>query len=341
MPEQEYSLDISINTILKIFIAIFVLYIIYISKTIVLWFFFGLAISILLDPAIDLLRRLKIPKIISVIIIYSAIFGILGLLAYLSMPIFIYELRQFSHNLPDYFNQINPLFKQFGFNIAQDFNDFVNVMVNTLQEKSGSFIKGLVMFFGELSSTLVILAIAFFLSLEDNGPERFLSLIAPKKYESYVASLFDRAQRKVAAWFLARILACLFVGIASFIVFYLFSIKYIFTLSLIAGVLNFIPFIGPLITLFLLIVIVPISTGSWLAALYIGIAFVIVQEIENKIITPMLMKKFINIPAVVVLISLLVGTKVFGFLGAIFSVPVFGIMYEFIKDFLEKRKEEY
>lgn len=339
--EQEHSLDISINALVKIFLAIFILYMIYLSKTIVFWFLFGLAISVILDPAIDFLRKLKIPKIIAVVIVYTAIFGVIGLLMYLLLPIFIYELRQFSQNLPDYFNQVNPWLKQVGINIADDFNDLVNVMVNTLEEKSGSLIKGLAVFFGSISSTLVILAIAFFLSLEDNGPEKFLALVFPRKYESYVASLFDRIQTKVAYWFGARLLACLFVGVASCIVFYVFSVKYLFILALMAGILNFIPFIGPLISLLILALIVTVSTGSWLTMFYVAIAFVLIQEIENKIITPMLMKKFLNIPPVLVLVSLLVGTHVFGFLGALFSVPIFGIIYEFTKEFLEKRKEEY
>jgi predicted PurR-regulated permease PerM len=74
--------------------------------------------------------------------------------------------------------------------------------------------------------------------------------------------------------------------------------------------------------------------------LYVAIAVIIIQEIENKLVTPLLMKKMAAVPPVLVLISLLVGGKLFGFLGVIFAVPVFGILYEFLKEFLEKRKEE-
>ena len=73
--------------------------------------------------------------------------------------------------------------------------------------------------------------------------------------------------------------------------------------------------------------------------LYVLIAITIIQEIENKLLTPLLMKKMTDIPPVIVLSSLLLGAKVFGFLGMIFAVPVFGIIYEFAKEFLEKRRE--
>ena len=81
-------------------------------------------------------------------------------------------------------------------------------------------------------------------------------------------------------------------------------------------------------------------SDSWVMAGYIVIVLFIIHEIEIKFFTPMLMKRIINLPAVLVLLALLVGEHVFGFLGMIFAVPVFGIIYEFSKEFLERRKQE-
>ena len=151
--------------------------------------------------------------------------------------------------------------------------------------------------------------------------------------------IFERVQKRVAGWFGARVLACIFVGVASYIVFFLFGVKYAFILALISGFLNFIPYVGPWVTSILLIILIAISTGSWLTVLYVLIAITVIQEIENKLLTPLLMKKMSDIPPVLVIVSLLLGAELFGFLGMIFAVPVFGIIYEFIKEFLEKRRE--
>ena len=104
--------------------------------------------------------------------------------------------------------------------------------------------------------------------------------------------------------------------------------------------LNFVPYIGPLITAVLLIVFIAVSSGSWMSVLYVLIAVFIIQEIDNKVLTPLLMKKMADVPPVLVLLSLLIGAKLFGFLGTIFAVPVFGIIYEFLKEFLERRRED-
>jgi len=337
---QEQTLDISWEAIVKLFIAIFIFYIIYLAKNIALWFLFGLAVSVLLEPGIKFLRKLKIPKIIAVLLIYFSIFGVLGILIYLTAPIFVSELKQFSQYIPDYFEKISPVLKQTGIEAVQSFDDFTQFLTGRLEQSSKGIMNALMVFFGGVSATAFILTISFFLSLEDNGPERFLTLVAPRKYEDQIVSLFEKVQKKVAGWFGARILSCLFVGIASFIVFYMFGIDYAFLLALISGVLNFVPYIGPWVTSILLVLFIIVSTNSWLIVLYVLIAIVVIQQIDNSLLSPLLMKKMIDIPPVLVLVSLLVGAELFGFLGTIFAVPVFGIIYEFTKEILEKRREE-
>jgi len=337
---KEQSLDVSWETIAKVFIAIFVFYLIYLTRDIALWFFFALAISVLLTPAIDFLKRLWFPKILAILTVYFSIFGVLGILIYLTAPIFISELKQLSQNFPIYFVQINPALQQLGLDLTQNFDTSTEFLIQQLAQSSKSIISALAVFFGGLASTAFIITTAFFLSLEEEAFKKFLVLVLPKKYEENILVLFGRAQNKISGWFGARVLSCVFVGIASFIVFYIFGIKYAFLLALISGVLNFVPYIGPLITTVLLVVFIAVSSGSWLTVLYVLIAIFIVQEIDNKILTPLLMKKLVDVPPVLVLISLLVGAKLFGFLGTIFAVPVFGIIYEFLKEFLENKKQE-
>jgi predicted PurR-regulated permease PerM len=82
-----------------------------------------------------------------------------------------------------------------------------------------------------------------------------------------------------------------------------------------------------------------VSSGSWFITLYVLLAIWAVQAIENNLLTPFLMKKMIDLPPVLVLISLLMGAKLFGFLGTIFIVPVSGIIYEFVKELIERKRE--
>jgi len=332
------NLDVSWKTIIKIFVAGFVLYVVFLARDIVLWFFFALIISILLEPAINFLRWFRLPKIIAISLVYLSVFGLLGLLIYLTAPVFILELKQFSQFIPEYFAKISPVLRQFGVNIAESFDSLTDVLIKGLDQGSRGVINAIVSFFGGVASAFFILVLAFFISMEEKGMEKFLVLITPKRYEEKVITLFSRAQRKVSGWFGARVLACIFVGASSFIVFYIFGVKYAFLMALVAGVLNFVPYIGPWATAVILAVFVSVSSNSWISALYVLLAFLVIQLIENSILTPMLMKKMIDLPPVLVLLALLFGAQVLGLLGAIFAVPIFGIVYEFTKEFLERRR---
>src|SRR3989344_2308786 len=222
---MEQTLDISWKTILKVLITGFSLYILFLIRDIAIWFFFALIISLLVEPAINFFRRLFLPKILAVVLVYVSIFGIFGLMIYFTAPIFIFEIDHLSKNFPDYFEKLNPMLKNLGVNIAANFEDFMADIILKLQESSSSIIKAISVFFGGIASTIIIFVFAFYISLEDRGPEKVLSLLIPKKYETLVLDLFEKAQLKVAGWFGARILACLFVGVASFIAFFFFDIK--------------------------------------------------------------------------------------------------------------------
>jgi predicted PurR-regulated permease PerM len=75
---QEHTLDISWEAIIKVFIAIFVFYIIYLAREIALWFLFALAISILLDPAINAFQKIRMPRIIAMLIVICLYLGFWG-----------------------------------------------------------------------------------------------------------------------------------------------------------------------------------------------------------------------------------------------------------------------
>ena len=77
-----------------------------------------------------------------------------------------------------------------------------------------------------------------------------------------------------------------------------------------------------------------------LQAIFILIIFILIQQVENNIITPILAKKFIGLSPVLVLLALAIGGTLWGFLGAILAIPLAGILFEFLKDYLKKRKKD-
>jgi len=336
--ENEKILDISWRTIVKISIAVAFFYVLYAIRDILIWFIFALTISVLFNPAINFLQRKKLPRGLAVVFIYTGIFGIMSILLYLIIPVFITEIQAFLNNFPEYFAKISPPLKGLGFQAFESVESFLMTLGKSLEGMVENIFSALFSVFGGVFTTLFVLITAIFLSLEEGGVKKALILLFPKKYEAQVMSVWTRCQKKVAGWFGARILACLFVGIASYVVFVLFNVKYPFTLALFAGVLNFIPYVGPLLTGVVLFVL--IFPTEIFKAIFVLIAFGLVQQIENSILSPILMKKFVGLPPALVLISLVVGGNLWGLMGAVLAVPLFGILFEFFKEFLQRRRDK-
>ena len=335
---DEKILDISWMTIFKISIAIVCFYLIYSIKDILIWFIFALAISILFNPAINFLQRRKLPRFLASIFVYLSIFGVFIFLIYLMIPLFSSEISQFLKSFPNYFQKISPPLRGLGFQSFKSINDFVQSINNTLQKMAGSIFSVLFAVFGGFFSFLFVFTTAFFISMEEKAIEKTLMLIFPKKYEAYVLDLWSRCENKISGWFGARVLASLFVGLFLYFALLIFNVKYPALLGLFAAVFNFIPYVGPITTGILLFVVV--APAALLKAIFVIITFIIIQQIENNFLSPFLMRKIMGVPPALVLISLIVGAKLWGFLGALLAIPLFGILFEFLKEFLEKKKDK-
>jgi len=332
------SLDISWSALLKVSVVVLIFYALYLLRDVLLDLVFALIISILLDPIIDFLQRLKIPRVLAVILVYVAIFSFLAMLIYYLAPILIQEVNQFTQLFPYYFEKISPPLKFLGFKAFENIEVFSKTLENTLSAVSSNMFSSLFAIFGGIFSTLFVISVAIFLSLEEKGVLRALQLIFPAKYEDFLLNLWQKCEQKVSGWFLTRIVASAFVAIASILLFYYFNVKYPFSLGIISGILDFVPIIGPMVAALLAFFLVAID--SILRAIFVLIGFALIQEIENNIVTPFISKKLFDLPPVVVLISLALGMKLAGFLGAILGLPLTAIIYEFVKDFLEAQKKK-
>lgn len=335
---QDKVLDISWATILKISFAAFLFYFLYQVREILILIIFALIVSLLLNPIINFLERRKVPRTFAAISVYFIVFTLISLFFYLITIFFIQEIQKFLELLPQYFDKVSPLLKGIGFQAFEDLQSLISTFGNDLGKIGTNVFNALFVIFGGIFSTLFVLTLAVFLSLEEKTFEKTLSLFFPKKYEEYVLELWENCQKKTSGWFGTRLIACLFVGVLSYFSFFLFNVNYSFSLAFIAGILNFVPFIGPILTGIFIFLIV--SFDSLSKAILCLIAFTLVQQIENNILTPVLTRKFLGLSPVVVLISLAIGGKLGGILGAILAVPLAGILFEFLKDFLTKKREE-
>ncbi|MEK7104131.1 MAG: AI-2E family transporter [Patescibacteria group bacterium] len=334
--EPIYSLHMDWQTVAKLALLVVCLYVLYILKDIIIWFIFALVVSILFNFAIDSLQRKKVPRIVSATFLYLGFFALLGFFIYKTAPILLYELQDFMANLPAYLKKISPFFEKLGVMSFKNSKTFISTIQQGLTNAGGSFGNGLASIFGGAASTALVVAMAFFISLERQFVEKILSAFSPPQYKEYLFGLWRRSKKKVSGWFVTRLIGIAFIGVGVYVVLMILNVKYAFILSVIAGVLDLLPFIGPLVAAVALFAVV--SLNSLPQALFVVVAFLILQQIENHILFPIIFKKLIGLPPVLVLVAFAIGGELWGAAGAILGIPLAGVVYEIIKDYLIKRQ---
>ena len=335
--EDERVLDISWGTILKISIAVLVFYTIYSIRDILVSVIFALVISILFNPVIDFLERRRIPRVIATLFIYVSVFALLSFILYWTVPVFVFEIQQFAQLFPQYFGKLSPPLRGLGLEAFENFETFTLALQDWLIKASSTIFGVLISIFGGIFSTVTIFAIAIFFSIEEKEVKKAIKAISPKRSEEYFQNLWQRCQNKTAAWFGTRILSSLFVGLVSYITLNVLNVNYASMLSLFAGVMDIIPVLGPIFAGTIITILAALD--SWFKALFVLLAFVLIQQIEGNIITPILTRRLVGLPAILVLIAVLVGGRLAGFLGAILAIPLTSIIYEFLRDFVQERKK--
>ncbi len=337
MEEKKQYLDISWASIIKVFFALAVIYLLYEVAEILVWFIFALVISILFNPAVNFLRKLRIPRIIGTILVYFTFFGIVSLLLYAIIPSLYTEIKNFSILLPDYIERISPFLSNLGVEGFATLDDIVELLRESSDEVARGVFSAITLIFGGLSTAFFIIVMAIFLSLEGNSIEKAIGILVSDKQKEQAINTWKKCRNQVGSWFLIRIIACIFVAITSFFVFYLFGVKYALIFAIIGGVFNLIPYAGPAVAGLLFFLITALDSVP--QAVFIFTAFMIIQAIEGSILTPALSKKIMGVSPALVLIAIVVGGTLWGILGAFLAIPLLGIVFEFTKAFLEKKRE--
>ncbi|MFH1180897.1 MAG: AI-2E family transporter [bacterium] len=336
--ENGKILDISWGTILKIAFAGFSFYLIFLIRNILVLIIFSVIVSLLFNPAIDFIQKRRIPRLLAVISVYVAIFGFLGGVLYLISSPFISETQRFSQLFPQYFERMSPVLKGLGVGAFENFDVFTKTLQNWLASASSSVFSAVSAIFGGIFSTITIFTIAFFLSLEGKGVKKIIVLFSPKRYEDYIAERWLKSQNKVVGWFAIKFLTSVLVGLLTFAAAKILGADYAISLSLLAGAFNIVPIVGPIVSGVIIFGFVALT--SLVKAIFILIAFILIQQIEGNVVTPILAKRFVGVPPVLVLVSLLIGGKLWGFLGAFLAIPLAAVIFEILRDFLKRKKGE-
>lgn len=281
------------------------------------------------------LKKIKIPRIIGVFIVYILGFAAIAGMLYLVVPLFTKELVEFIDLFPkdSYFVKVTTPLAD---------NGFSSSTLKTLLDKDivaggTDFFASLGELFGGLVNALLVIIISFYLSTQEKGIEQFLRVVTPEKYENYIVSLWSRVERKIGYWFGGQVLVAILIGLVTYIGLFIMGVPYALILSALAGLFVFVPF-GTGLSLAPAVALGYLGEGVSLA-LQIFVFYGVVHYIESYFLSPYILHRTIGMPMLVIILSIIACFELFGFIGIVIAIPIAVLILELIYDHSDKLKK--
>lgn len=359
--EKNFSISISSGTIIKTLVVLLLAFLLYKMLDLVLVVLTAVVIASAVEPLVVWFGKYKVKRLFAVIITYICVVLVFSGLLYFFIPPVLEEASNLLSNAPKYLDSVtlwNPLNdaklvetgkvagslsegltggKQILGGISGNTFDTTAVadLVGKFQSLASSASDRIVnvasLIFGGIFSFILIIVLSFYLAVQEEGVEKFLKIITPLKNENYIIDLWKRSQRKIGYWMQGQLLLGIVVGVLVYLGLTILGVHNALILAVLAGVLEIIPLFGPIIAAIPAILFGLGDGGVTTGLLVLGL-FIIVQQFENHLIYPLVVKKVVGVSPIIVILALIVGAKFAGFLGIILSVPVTSALMEFIYD---------
>ncbi|MDB5189009.1 MAG: hypothetical protein JWM92_607 [Candidatus Nomurabacteria bacterium] len=313
-------------------------------RNILLLVIVSIVIASFVEAWVRMFKEHGIDRTLSVPLIFLVVVGILATLFYTFVPVMIRELSglltallQYLPNTPTVTNQSIQSATQFVASITQhaSFADILGSIKNATGNLSQGATTVIGTTFGGLVDVVLVTVMSFYLSIQEKGIESFLRILTPLKHERYVISLWHRTQHKIGLWFKGQLMLGLIIGAIVTVVLALLGVQYAFLIGVISGIAELVPF--GIYFAAVPAVLFAVIDGGALLGLKVFIFYIVAQQIENYVLSPVVAHRTVGIPPLVVLLSFLFGITVAGFWGALIAIPVAVFILEYLSD-VEKEK---
>ncbi len=340
-PQNNHTtISISSGTIIRFLLIVGLFFALYFVRDIALIVLTAIVIASSVEPMMAWMQKKRVPRIPAVVIIYALLIALLAGLFYFFVPTLLSETSNILSNvnsidIPAALKGILPgevttITDHFSFGAA------IESIRTTLAGFSQSFVGTLSFVFGGVLSFILILVLSFYFAVQEDGVSNFLEVIVPLHHQKYVIDLWKRSQRKIGLWLQGQILLGVLVGVLDYLGLTILGVKHALLLAVIAALFELIPVFGPILSAIPGIIIASVDGGVTLGLITTGL-YIIVQQFESQLIYPLVVNKIVGVSPVIVIVALLVGGKLAGFLGLLLSVPISAAFMEYYSD-LRKHK---
>lgn len=341
MQDRPLVISITSGTLLKALVFLVGAWALFYLRDIALIVFTAIVIASAIEPGVRALMRRKFPRVFAVLTIYVALFLTFFCVFYFFLPSVLEDLATFLSSLPKYLD---------AFSSSGAFDSYTNILglpspsefssadimqgVREALDPGGVFGNALSAashIFGGVFSFILIIVFSFYFAVVETGVDDFLRIVTPKPQQQYVLGLWRRAQEKIGLWMQGQLLLAVIMGVLVFLGLTILGIKHALVLAVIAALFEIIPVFGPTLAAVPAITIAFVDGGVGLGFAAVAL-YVIAQQFENHLIYPLVVTRVVGVPPLLVILALICGAELAGFLGIILSVPIAATIQELARD---------
>lgn len=344
MPEVSAvrTINISFATLFKVVAAVALLYFLYQILDVLALVFVAIILATALAPLVDWLEHNRIPRPLAVLIIYAVMLFVFSITLVLLLPPLAQELVGLAQSLPSYYGKAVSSLSGVG---GGAFHDEASATIQRTIQQLGvqlassttSILSALADIFGGMMQFVIALVMTYYLAVNQQGMKRLARSLVPERHQAYATELINRIQTKLGGWLRGQLLLMLIIGVLDYLGLVLLGMDYALVLGLWAGLTELVPYVGPVLGaipgVFLAFTMSPVK-ALWVLGLY-----VLVQQLENQIIVPVVMRKSVGLNPIVSIVAVIVGARLGGVLGAIMAIPVATAAAVALSDFFASRNQ--
>ncbi len=311
------KIEISHKTIIFTLVLLASIWLVLQIRDILFLVFVAFIIMSTLRPIVDWMVKKRIPRFLAAILVYIVVFGLIGFSIGGTIPTLVSQTTGFVQDFPSVISRVLP-------NLNIDLNSFSQ----QLAPIGENLVKVTIGIFSNIISILMVLVISFYLLLERKHADAIVAgFVGEEKAKTFI-DVVERIEGKLGSWMMGQLFLMFVIGLFSYIGLLLLGIKFALPLAIIAGLFEIVPNIGPIISAIPAMLIA--FSISPIMALSVVILYIVIHQLENNLIVPLVMKKSVGLSPIITIFSLLVGGKLAGIAGAVLAIPVLLIVQELL-----------
>ncbi len=337
------------------------LQLLWVARSVFFLAFLGALFGLTLSAGVTWLQRRGLPRSVGTLLLVTAFFGVVGGLGALAAPRITEQAEELRHQLPDALNQVEQWVRRRQGSVTEllqaptgerpesstqreaghqqdsakagpqgdsptEVRQSIAQQVGNL---SGHFFTVFSSTLAALGSLLIITFVAIYVALDPRTYRRGILHLVPHRGRAKAIEVMDATGATLRRWLVAQLIGMVIIGALTTAALLLLDVRAAVALGIIAGILEFVPYFGPILSS------VPAIAMGFLdgpeKALWVALTYLVIQQLEGNVVTPLLMKEGLDLPPVLTIIGQSVMALAFGFVGLVIAMPLLGAVMVPIK----------